>query len=391
MTLTASSHRFQTMPILESATETTWLEIDASSFRHNLYQYRSIIGDASLAPVIKSNAYGHGIELVARLCEQHNAVDWICVISVHEALMPRAIGITKPLLVLSILNGDLGKAIAKDIDFVLYTWQDAYLLNAQALALGKRAFVHIKIDTGLSRLGTLWYEAMHFILAVAQLPNIVIRGIFTHFADAENDDPSFCQLQLQRFHEVLRQAEQEDISITFRHATCSAATSAHIASHFNFIRVGIGLYGLWPSIQNKMLTRQKHSSFSLQPVLTWKTRILQIKTVPAGSFIGYDRTHQASVSTTIATLPVGYWDGYDRGLSNKAQVLVNGHLAQQIGRIAMNLMMIDITSISAQVGDTVTLLGTAPGITADDLALHGNTINYEIVTRINPLLPRILV
>jgi alanine racemase len=157
------------------------------------------------------------------------------------------------------------------------------------------------------------------------------------------------------------------------------------------VRVGIGLYGLWPSAENKVMTQKFYPQFSLKPALTWKTKIIQIKELPAGSFVGYDRTYQVQKFSRIAIIPVGYWDGFDRGLSNKGKVLINQQLAPIIGKIAMNLSMVDVTDLNVSIEDEVTLLGNHPGITADDVAKHCDTINYEIVTRINPLLPRIVV
>jgi alanine racemase len=386
-----SQYHIQPTTVAEKIQHTSWVQINALAFHHNIDQYRSIIGNALFAPVIKSNAYGHGIELIGQLCQQNSNVDWICVVNVQEALMLRKQKITKPILVLSIIDDDLRIAITQNIDFVLYSWQTALTLNTLALSLNIKAYVHIKIDTGLSRLGALWHEAITFIRAVAQLPGIIIRGIFTHFADSESEDQSFCNLQIQRFKDVLMSLENEGISIPLRHTSCSAATGAQKKSHFNFVRAGIGIYGLWPSPENKTLTTQQYPTFSLQPVLTWKTRIIHMKTIAAGSFVGYDRTHQVTKDTTIATLPIGYWDGYDRGLSNKSFVMINGKLARQIGRVAMNLMMIDVTDIQARIDDEVILLGNQPGTTADDLASYCNTINYEIVTRINPLIPRVCI
>jgi alanine racemase len=373
-----------------SESRNTWVEIDARAFEHNLKSYKSLVGQALFAPVIKSNAYGHGMELIARLCEQSPYVDWLCVISVHEALQLRRNGIQKPILVLSIINDDLKAAIALSIDLVLYDMNTAHMLNAYAQSLGLNVYVHIKIDTGLSRLGSLWYEATSFIRAVALLEHVVIRGIFTHFADSESDDLTFCNLQIERFTGVLQELALVGITIPLQHTSCSAATGAHSASHFTLARTGVGIYGLWPSPENKLKVQAHHPEFHLKPIMNWKTRIIQIKTIPAGSYVGYDRTHQVAQATTIATLPIGYWDGYDRGFSNKASMVVQGKTVRQVGRVAMNLTMIDSTGVSAHVGDEVTLLGNALGVTADDLATHLDTINYEVVTRINPLLPRVL-
>ncbi len=366
----------------------SWVEIDQQALEHNIHSYKTIIGSSILAPVIKSNAYGHGIELIAKICDQNNLVDYLCVVSLSEALLLRSIGIKKPLLVVSIIDRDLRDAIEQNIDLVAYDREIIQELNAIGKMLNKKARVHIKIDTGLSRLGLPTNDALSFITHVATLPYISITGIFTHFAESECADQTFTNHQLEQFNALIKQLDALGIAIPINHTACSAAITANIPSHCSFVRLGIGLYGLWPSPENKQITQQLHPTFSLKPVLTWKTRIIQIKDIPAESYIGYDRTHQVTQASRIAIIPVGYWDGYDRRLSNSGKVLINNQLAPIIGRIAMNLSMVNITGLNVSMNDDVTLLGNHPGITAEDIAQRCNTINYEIVTRINPLLPR---
>jgi alanine racemase len=367
-----------------------WVEIDSSAFNHNIAQYKSVIAPALLAPVIKSNAYGHGIELMATLCEQNNQVDIVAVVALSEALLLRTIGIQKPILVLSIIDEDLEHAIVHNIDVVVFDLASAQELDRIGKALNKKANVHIKVDTGLSRLGVHENSALSFIETVHRLSHITVRGIFTHFASSESTDQAFTNQQIDRFNFIVDHAAIRGIHIPLRHTSCSAATTANSRSHHTMARMGIGLYGLWPSQENKLMTQQMYPHFVLRPVLTWKTRIILTKEIAAGSYIGYDQTFRADKTMRIATLPVGYWDGYDRRFSNKGVVLINGTLAPVVGRIAMNLTMVDVTHIPAAVGDEVSLLGAHAGITADDLAHQCDTINYEIVTRINPLTPRVV-
>lgn len=374
--------------MLFTQSSSSWVEIDKEALEHNIRAYKTIVGPATLAPVIKSNAYGHGMELLAKLCDQNDLVDYLCVVSLHEALQLRALGIKKPLLVVSIIDGDLTQAVEQNIDLVAYDLDIVRALDNIGQRLNKKAHVHIKVDTGLSRLGFHHHNAFQFITQVAELPNISITGIFTHFADSESADQTFCNHQLAQFNALIQQLAIQGTIAPLRHTACSAAITANIPSHCNFVRLGIGLYGLWPSPENKQLTQQQHPSFSLQPVLTWQTRIIQIKDIPAESYIGYDRTHQVQRASRIAILPIGYWDGYDRRLSNKGKVLINNQLAPVLGRIAMNLTIVDITGLSVSMEHDVTLLGNHPGLTAEDIAHQCNTINYEVVTRINPLLPR---
>lgn len=370
---------------------TSWIEIDSAALQHNIKTYKNIVAPALFAPVIKSNAYGHGMLEVAQICNQLPEVDMMCVVNIAEAIQLRHAGIQKPILVLSIFQHNLDAACIMDIDVVIFDLALAHELNHIGIQHGKKIKVHIKIDTGLSRLGILAAQALAFVQVVAQLPYITIQGIFTHFADSECEDQTFTNLQIERFNELLEKLGSHGIAIPLIHASCSAAAQANNKSHFTLARAGIGIYGLWPSQENKKMAQQLFPSLQLKPVLTWKTSIIQIKEIPAGSFVGYNRTHTTTRVTKTAILPIGYWDGYDRKLSNSGKVIINGQCAPIIGRVAMNLCIIDITDLQAQVGDKVTLLGNIPGITAEDLAEQCQTINYEIVTRINPLLPRIIV
>lgn len=368
----------------------SWVEIDSQALAHNIAQYKSIINTAQLAVVVKSNAYGNGIKEIAALCEYDANVNYFCTVNIAEALYLRGLGIKKPILVLSIVQNNLEQAIVEEIDLVVFDYTLASRLNALGKQLQKKVYVHIKVDTGLSRLGLHIDAAYDFILQLQSLPFIIIRGMFTHFADSEKANSSFVIYQMQQFSLLLERLGAVNIHIPIQHTSCSAAISAY-RYHYNLVRVGIGAYGLWPSSENKNCTQQLYPQFNLKPVLTWKTRILQIKEIPAGSFVGYDCTYTTNTATKIAVISVGYWDGYDRQLSNKAYVVINNQKAPVIGRIAMNMTMINITGLNVGITDEVILLGAYPGITADDLANLCDTINYEIVARINPLLNRIVI
>lgn len=367
----------------------TWIEVDAKALAHNIAQYKSLAKNALLAPVIKSNAYGHGIELIAKLLDENSNVDFLCTVSLSESLLLRSIGIKKPLLVLSIIDGDLHQAAHHDIALIVYDMHTALAINDAGKKNNKKIAVHIKVDTGLSRLGLLPDHVIPFIKELCLLPFISLQGIFTHFSNSEKIDQTHTDGQISQFTNIIDQLDKLGIHIPLRHASCSAAITANHASHLTMVRTGIGIYGLWPSAQNKQLTNNLFPHFSLQPVLSWKTTIIQIKEIPGGSFVGYDISYKTTKPTRIATLPVGYWDGYDRKLSNIGYVSINNQPARVVGRIAMNLMMIDVTDIHASVGDQVTLLGNFNNLTADDIAQACQSINYQIVTSINPLLPRI--
>lgn len=368
----------------------TWLEIDKQAFEHNVAQYKKIVCPSLLAIVIKSNAYGHGMHQIAALAEENNIIDYLCTVSLSEAISLRQHTIQKPILVLSILDDALEQAFIHAIDIVVYSLQQALELEKIGIYLQKKINVHIKIDTGLSRLGVLHNVAVDFVKQLNTLSHINLRGIFTHFAQSEKTDQTFTDLQIKRFNQIIEKLEKDKIYIPLKHSSCSAAITANIKSHFTLARAGIGIYGLWPSFENKRVTQKNNSTFSLKPVLTWKTKIIQIKEIPAGSSIGYNRTYITKKNSRIATLPIGYWDGYDRKLSNKGFVYINDQRALIVGRIAMNLTMVDVTHINACVGDEVILVGKHAGINANDLAAMTKTINYEFITRINPLLPRVI-
>lgn len=377
--------------ILDKNNLSSWIEIDKNAFECNIISYKQALNQARLIAVIKSNAYGHGIAQIASICEHNVNIDMMAVVCLQEALFLRSMNIKKDILILSILNGCFETAISQNIDLVAHDMDVILKLNNVGKKLNKKANIHIKVDTGLSRLGADAKTTLQHIKQIYELPFINIRGIFTHFADAESEDQTFTDYQIEQFSYLIRRIEDMNIDIPFKHASCSASTTTNLNSHFSAVRIGIGIYGLWPSDDNKKITKQIFPKFCLKPVLTWKTRAIQIKDISAGSFIGYDRTYKVEKDSRIAVLPVGYWDGYDRQLSNNGKVLINKQLASIIGRISMNLCMVDITGLNVSLDDDVILLGNSPEITADDLAKRCKTINYEIVTRINPLIPRFIV
>ncbi len=371
----------------------TWVEISKNTLFNNINQYCSVIGtELPFAPVIKSNAYGHGMLVIAHLCQENTAVDWLCVALLSEAVQLRIAGITKPILVLSIIDDELEQIVKHAINVVAYDMHFIMALQKVAVKHKQNVSIHIKIDTGLSRAGLLYTEALSVIKKIYALPYITINGIFTHFANSESTDQTFMNLQIDRFGQLINNLNKLGIYIPYKHSSCSAALTTNNNSFFSFARAGIGIYGLWPSPENKKITQQKHPQFTLQPIMTWKTKIIQIKKIPAGSCVGYDLTYCVNKQITVALLPIGYWDGYDRKLSNCGLVKIDNYYASVIGRVAMNLTIIDITQIpNAQIGDEVELLGLDQNISAEAMAQKIGTINYEVVTRINPLIPRIIV
>lgn len=370
----------------------SWIELDKSAFFNNINQFRNLVGPATtIAIVVKANAYGHGLLPIATLCEQHPEVNWLCPFSLQEAVLLRNAGITKPILVLGGLDDDLEKAVMYNIDCALYDYTTACQLNAIAARFNKKAMVHIKIDTGLTRLGWLAEEAFEHIVAIAQLPNIIMRGIFSHFSEADLEDATYTHMQMERFATLINRLEQAGIAFAFRHLANTSATlrfSKEQLYYTNFIRIGGGSYGLL----KPYIAQIKENHFVVKPVLTWKAPIIQLKQVPAGTPISYARTFTTTRTTIIATIPVGYCDGYDRRFSNTGALYVHGKAAPILGRVGMNMILIDVTEIpEIKLGDEVTLLGQYPDISADDLTRALGTINYEFLTRINPRIPRLII
>ncbi len=372
----------------------TWVEISKNALLKNFRTFRKIVGGGiKIAAVVKANAYGHGLEEVSKIFDKE--VDLFAVDSLTEALRLRSPGITKPILVLGYTKEDaLEMAIENDISFVIY---DKNILSRIAsLKYSKKAKVHLKIETGLNRQGVKMLELPALLNIIKKNKMfILVEGVYTHFANVEDTiDPSFAHRQLSDFKRALKLISKSGIKPKYIHCAASAAALLYKDTHFNMTRIGISLYGLWPSKETQIVTNLKGVNVALVPALSWKSIIAQVKKVEAGESVGYGRTWVAPKDTLVAVIPVGYSDGYDRGLSNNSRVLINGQYAPLIGRVAMNMFMADVTEIpSAKKEDVVTLLGSERGksITADELAERIGTINYEIISRINPLIPRLVV
>lgn len=367
----------------------TWIEIKKSRLHNNLKQFRKIVGSQrKIMAIVKSNAYGHGMLTMAELFLSAGA-DWLGVVNLKEALLLRQNKIKAPIFILSYypFSPEVRKAIHQNIDFPVYALSQARFLNQEAQKINKFANIHIKVDTGASRIGIWPEEVNDFVKKIRKLKYLNLRGIFTHYADSESKNQSYTNQQTQKFQKIVK---LEKIPIV--HAACSAAIINNPETFFNMVRIGIGLYGLWPSEDTKKNAQKRAPLVNLQPILSWKTRVIQIKYLPAGTSVGYDRTFVTQLRSKLAVLPIGYADGYDRRLSNSGSVLIRGSFCPIRGRVCMNLTMVDISRTKeVKVGDEVVLIGEQKNnvISADDLAKKIGTINYEIVSRINSDIPRI--
>lgn len=370
----------------------TWVEIDTAAVRHNIDAIRSLLpSGTSLMAVIKANAYGHGLEAVAPIAAER--ADWLGVNAIDEALAIRALGIQKPVAILGFTEFDqLDTVVANGFRQVVYRIDIAAALSKAAQKRNTTAHLHLKLETGTNRQGIPLGELPEMIRQLRGMPNLDIEGAYTHFANIEDTlDPSFAQRQLEKFREALAIMEAAGVRPPLVHAAATAGTLLYPETGFTMIRLGIGTYGIWPSRETHLAARERGRKITLQPAMTWKTRIAQVKTVEAGEHVSYGLTYQASHRMKVAVLPVGYYDGYDRKLSNCGRALVRGRAVPVIGRVAMNMTMLDVTDAAAEPDDEVVLLGKqgAAEIRAEELADRIGTIAYEVVSRINPRIPRI--
>ncbi len=378
-------------------TQLQWVEIDRSALKHNIFQFRSLIGKSrNMTVVVKSNAYGHGLLDVSCLALEFGA-DWLGVNSLEEARAIRERGIDSPIILLGYVPlADLEEAVKYELRLTVYNPETIKELGKIASILKKNVLLHIKTETGVHRQGIKGNDLLAFFDSIGDYPYLKIEGLSMHFANIEDTtDHSFAQQQLEKFIEYVDLLEQNGIHIPVKHVACSAAAILFPETYFDMVRVGIGVYGLWPSKETYLsCLKEQREPVNIKPVLTWKTRVVQIKDVPEGAFIGYGCTYKTTRPTKLAVLPVGYYDGYDRHLSNASYVLIGGKRAPLRGRVAMNFITVDVTDIpGVQLEDEVVLIGQQGDerLSAEYLASLCGTINYEIVTRINPKIPRIVV
>jgi alanine racemase len=369
----------------------SWVEIDADRLRTNIDAFRTVTAPGTaLMVVVKANAYGHGLEAVAPIAAER--ADWLGVNNIDEALQLTRLGIRKPIAILGHSSTDQAENIvANSYRQVLYRMDVAKSLSSAAVRLAATAKVHLKIETGTNRQGIPLGALESFLNELRNLPALEVEGVYTHFANIEDTlDPSFAESQLAKFRKALTLLEQAGIRPGRIHASATAGTLLYPDMDFTMVRLGIGAYGIWPSRETQLAARERGRLLSLAPVLTWKTRVAQVKTVAPGEYVGYGLTYRASRPMKLVVLPIGYYDGYDRKLSNSGRALIHGQPASVIGRVAMNMTMLDVTDIGAELDDEVVLLGRQGDseIRVEELAEKIGTIAYEVVARINPLIPR---
>ncbi|MTI80949.1 MAG: alanine racemase [Firmicutes bacterium] len=364
-----------------------WAEIDLNAIAHNLQEVRRITKpETKIMAVIKANAYGHGAVEVAETALR-NGADYLAVARLGEALTLRWHGINAPILIFGYTSPENCSQVVKNsLTQTVYSVEMARQLNKAAEKNKEKAMVHIKIETGMGRLGFMpSEEALSQIEQITKLPNLEVEGIYTHFADADSADKNYTNEQIEKFTDFLNQLESKGISFKIRHTSNSAAVIDHPEAHLDMVRPGIMLYGYYPSEE---VQKEK---IELKPAMTLKTRVAQTKRVPRGTHISYGRTYCTECETIIATLPLGYADGYTRMLSNGA-VLVHGKRAPVVGLITMDQCMIDVGHLSnVKPHDEVVVFGCQHEqcIPVEELAQKLGTISYELVCMVSARVPRV--
>jgi alanine racemase len=376
---------------IDDVTSRTWVEIDMDAVLHNVRSIRAVTQKkAKIMAVVKADAYGHGVQEIAKILIESNQVDRFAVSMLDEAIEMRNSGITVPILVLGYTRPSRAQEIiAFDITQSIFDHELAQIISEEAVKMYAQARVHIKIDTGMGRVGFLpGYRAVKDIARIASLPNVILEGIFTHFSCAGDSDSTYSDSQLAFFLGIDNELKRIGIHIPIRHISNSAGIMAYQNAHLDMVRPGLILYGLYPSEH-----LEQWSDLRIKPAMSFKTRIIQIKTLPQGASIGYDKTFTTQHETVVATLSAGYADGLSRRLSNTGHVLIAGQRCPIIGKICMDLCMVDISGIKQRVklDDEAVIYGLqgTSSIRIEELAERSGQINYELCCIVGRRVPRV--
>ena len=366
-----------------------WVEIDLTALAHNVRRLKNwLTPQTKLMAVVKADAYGHGAVAVAKTALA-NGADCLAIATLAEGVELRQAGIEAPILVLGAINAieDIKAIVAWKLEPTICNPQQALAFNTTLNELGEALNIHLKLDTGMSRLGANWQDAVAFGQLIKTLSNLKIASVYSHFSTADESDRTFMELQHRRFKNAIASLNQNGLIPPQIHLANSAATLSDRTSHYDMVRVGLALYGLYPATHLR-------PTINLKPVLQVKAKITQVKTVAAGEGVSYGRKFITSEDTKVAVVGIGYADGVPRNLSNRLQGIVSGQLVAQIGAITMDQLMLKVNHLSRiQPGDVVTLIGQQGQhrITADDWATELDTISWEILCGFKHRLPRIFV
>lgn len=368
----------------EQPVRPTHVEVDLSCLAGNLAAIRQRVGDAKVMTILKANAYGHGLVPVARHMVRCGA-DCLGVAFLEEGILLRRESITAPVLVLGGIAGEqIPLFLQHDLTLTAPSVEKLRLIDETAASMGMRARVHLKVDTGMERIGIHYYSAAALLEASLACRHVVVEGIYSHFANADAEDLAHAKLQLERFMEVLSFYEKRSLPMPLRHIANSAGILQMPDSHLDLVRPGILLYGVYPS-------QECQQTVAVRPALTWKSRVAYFKVVQPGHPVSYGSTWQSEKPVRVVTIPVGYGDGYFRALSNRSEVIIRGVRSPVVGRVCMDQMMVNLDQGTAYNGDEVILLGESGGqvISAAEVAGWAGTIPYEVLTNINTRVPRL--
>jgi alanine racemase len=379
----------ETAQTIEWEQQRAWVEIDRSALKHNVRQIGSLLSaDTSIMAVVKADAYGHGAIDIAKTIVAEG-VEWLAVATVTEGIELRQAGIVAPILILGAVNSDVQvwEIVKWALQPTLCNIEQATLISKAISTLESRSppIVHLKIDTGMSRLGANWQQAVAFFSEVAALPYLQIGSLYSHLATADEVDPTVMEMQLDRFRQALAAIELAGHRLPMLHLANSAGILVSDRLHYQLVRPGLLLYGLCPAPHLR-------SKIDLRPVLSVKARVTQVKDIPAGTGVSYGYRFIADRDLRLAVVGIGYADGIPRRLSDRLQVAIRGRLVPQIGSITMDQIMLDVSQIAdLQVGEIVTILGEDGNVqmTADDWAKELETISWEILCGFKHRLPRI--
>ena len=362
----------------------TLVEVNLTRLANNFHAIQEKVAPAKVMPILKANAYGHGLVQIARLMESLGA-DYLGVAVLEEGILLREQGIRAPILVLGgVLGNQVPHFIQHNLTITASSVEKLWHVDAVAEQLGTVAKVHLKIDTGMERIGVHYYSAESLLGATLQCKFIEVEGIFSHFANSESNDLSYSHLQLERFQEVLSFYDKHAITPPLRHMANSGGILQLPESNFDIVRPGLLLYGVYPAPETTQ-------SVNVQPALSWKSRVVYFKVIQPGHPVGYGSTWESDHMVRAVTVPVGYGDGYFRSMSNQAEVLIRGKRYPVVGTISMDQIVINIEWETAYNDDEVILIGEKGDerIIVEELASWAGTIPYEVLTNINTRVPRV--
>ncbi|MDZ7263635.1 MAG: alanine racemase [candidate division KSB1 bacterium] len=363
----------------------TYAEIDLSAVAHNIRAIKQRVHPAQVMAVVKADAYGHGVVPVARTALANGAT-YLGVALVEEGIELRSQGFNEPILVFGgAFVEQLDDFFRHNLEITIYTREIARALSALAKKYEHPISVHVKVDTGMGRVGVDWTQAVDFIAALRTLPGIVVKGLYTHFATSDERNKDYAHLQLARFRQVIQQLDENNIYIPLKHAANSGAILDLPETYLDMVRPGVMMYGYYPSPETS-------ASIPIKPAMTLKSRVLFVKDVPANTSISYGRQYITQSPTRIATIPLGYADGYNRLLTNQSQVTIRGQRWPIVGRVCMDLIMADVGPNSQiQAGDEVIIFGRSEenAFSVSDICQLIGTIPYEVTCWVSRRVPRV--